>query len=153
MARLRRLAARSGSIPLLLITSFIVFSFIHIAPGSPEQVLLGGKNVDAETLQAIRDRYRLDDPFLVQYWHWLTNAVSGDFGESIASTTRLERHLRPHRADTPTRRLRHRPRSSSSASASASSRPSSGTAPVDTAVSGVTLVVAPRSRPTCRGSS
>jgi peptide/nickel transport system permease protein len=67
-----------------LVTSFIVFSFIYIAPGSPEAVLLGGKNVDAATLQAIRDRYRLDDPFLAQYWHWLTNAVSGDLGQSIA---------------------------------------------------------------------
>jgi peptide/nickel transport system permease protein len=72
-----------GAIPLLLVTSFIVFSFLHIAPGSPEKILLGGKNVDAETLQAIRDRYHLDDPFLVQYWHWLQNAVTGDLGESI----------------------------------------------------------------------
>ena len=72
-----------GAIPLLIATSFIVFSFLHIAPGSPEQVLLAGKNVDLETLQAIRDRYRLDDPFLVQYWTWLQNAVTGDLGESI----------------------------------------------------------------------
>lgn len=72
-----------GAIPLLIATSFIVFSFLHIAPGSPEQVLLAGKNVNLETLQAIRDRYRLDDPFLVQYWTWLQNAVTGDLGESI----------------------------------------------------------------------
>lgn len=77
---LRRLL---GAIPLLLITSFIVFSFVHIAPGSPEQVLVAGRNVDEETLQAIRDRYQLDDPFLVQYWNWLKNAVTGDLGESI----------------------------------------------------------------------
>ncbi|TMJ95369.1 MAG: ABC transporter permease [Actinobacteria bacterium] len=77
---LRRLA---GAIPLLLVTSFIVFSFLHLAPGSPEQILLGGKNVDPETLQAIRDRYRLDDPFFVQYWTWLRHAVSGNLGESI----------------------------------------------------------------------
>ena len=77
---LRRLL---GAIPLLIITSFIVFSFIHIAPGSPEQVLVAGRNVDQETLQGIRDRYQLDDPFLVQYWNWLMNAVTGDLGESI----------------------------------------------------------------------
>ena len=77
---LRRLA---GAIPLLLVTSFIVFSFVHLAPGSPERILLGGRRVDEATLQAIRDRYRLDDPFLVQYWHWLGNAVQGDLGESI----------------------------------------------------------------------
>jgi peptide/nickel transport system permease protein len=72
-----------GAIPLLLATSFIVFSFLHLAPGSPEQVLLAGKNVNEETRQAIRDQYRLDDPFLTQYWTWLTNALQGDLGESI----------------------------------------------------------------------
>lgn len=77
---LRRLA---GAVPLLLLTSFIVFSFIHLAPGSPEKILLAGKRVDPETLQAIRDHYGLDDPFLVQYWHWLVNVVQGDLGESI----------------------------------------------------------------------
>jgi peptide/nickel transport system permease protein len=77
---LRRLL---GAIPLLIITSFIVFSFVYIAPGSPEQVLLGGRNVDQETLQAIRDQYRLDDPFFVQYWNWLKNAATGDLGRSI----------------------------------------------------------------------
>ena len=82
MARyiLRRLA---GAVPLLVIASFIVFSFIHIAPGSPEHILLAGKRVDPETLQAIRDHYHLDDPFLVQYWHWLANAATGDLGDSI----------------------------------------------------------------------
>ena len=49
---LRRLV---GAIPLLLVTSFIVFSFVHIAPGSPERVLLAGRNVNEETLQAIRE--------------------------------------------------------------------------------------------------
>ena len=76
----RRLLA---AIPLLLATSFIVFSFLHLAPGSPEQVLLAGKNVNEATRQAIRDHYRLDDPFLTQYWTWLTNALQGDLGESI----------------------------------------------------------------------
>src|SRR5262245_63897740 len=56
---------------------------MHIAPGSPEQVLLAGKNVDEQTLQAIRDQYRLDDPFLTQYWTWLTNVLDGDLGQSI----------------------------------------------------------------------
>lgn len=77
---LRRLL---GAIPLLIVTSFIVFSFTYIAPGSPEQVLVAGRNVDEETLQAIRDQYHLDDPFLVQYANWLKNALTGDLGESI----------------------------------------------------------------------
>jgi peptide/nickel transport system permease protein len=73
------------AIPLLLITSFVIFLFIHITPGSPEQILLGGKNVSEQQLEAIREQYHLDDPFLVQYVTWLGNFLTGDFGDSIAT--------------------------------------------------------------------
>src|SRR5262245_42601940 len=73
------------AIPLLLITSFVIFSFIHITPGSPEQILLGGKNVSAQQLEAVREQYDLGDPFLVQYVNWLGNFVTGDLGDSIQS--------------------------------------------------------------------
>jgi peptide/nickel transport system permease protein len=89
---LRRLVA---AIPLLLITSFIVFAFIQIAPGSPEQIILGGHNVDAATLQSIRDRYHLDDPFLVQYWHWLQDVAHGDLGQSIVFRDSVSNVVRP----------------------------------------------------------
>jgi peptide/nickel transport system permease protein len=41
--------------------------------------------VDEATLAALRARYHLDDPFLVQYADWLANAVRGRFGESFAN--------------------------------------------------------------------
>lgn len=77
---LRRVAA---AIPLLLATSFIVFTFLHLAPGDPETTLLGGRNVDQATIQAIRSEYHLNDPFLAQYWFWLRGVTTGDFGQSI----------------------------------------------------------------------
>jgi len=77
---LRRVLA---AIPLLLVTSFIVFSFVHLSPGSPEQILVGGHNVDPQTLAAIRAHYHLNDPFLVQYWDWLKNVLHGDLGQSL----------------------------------------------------------------------
>jgi peptide/nickel transport system permease protein len=73
------------AIPLLLITSFVIFLFIHITPGSPEQILLGGKNVSQDQLEAIREQYSLDDPFIVQYFTWLGNFLTGDLGDSISS--------------------------------------------------------------------
>jgi peptide/nickel transport system permease protein len=73
------------AIPLLIVMSFLVFSFIHLAPGKPETLLTGGRPVDAQTLAALRARYHFDQPFLVQYWDWLTAAVRGDFGESFAA--------------------------------------------------------------------
>lgn len=73
-----------GSIVLLLASSFVVFSLIAIAPGSPLQVLLGGRKVDLATQLALEHRYHLDKPFLVQYGYWLWNVVHGNLGESIA---------------------------------------------------------------------
>jgi peptide/nickel transport system permease protein len=73
------------AIPLLVFMSFVVFSFVHLAPGRPETLLNGGRPVDAATLAALRARYHLDEPFLAQYGHWLAGAVHGDFGESFAS--------------------------------------------------------------------
>jgi peptide/nickel transport system permease protein len=72
------------AIPLLLSTSFIVFSFLQIAPGNPETILLGGRRVDAATIEAIRRQYHLNDSFFAQYWYWLRGVLHGDFGQSIA---------------------------------------------------------------------
>ena len=59
------------AIPLLLIISFGVFALVHIAPGDPVRSLLGARASDPATLAAIRERYHLDDPFLIQYFKWL----------------------------------------------------------------------------------
>jgi peptide/nickel transport system permease protein len=79
---LRRLAL---ALPLLLVITLLVFALIHLAPGTPEQALAGPRRVSEETLAAIRDRYNLDEPFLVQYVLWLKAAVTGDFGRSLQS--------------------------------------------------------------------
>ncbi|ADB54111.1 ABC transporter permease [Conexibacter woesei] len=68
---------------ICLAASFLVFLSLHLAPGSPENFLVRGNSVTAETLRAVRAQYSLDDPFIVQYWNWLTNAVQGDFGRSL----------------------------------------------------------------------
>jgi peptide/nickel transport system permease protein len=80
---LRRLVAL---VVLLLIISFGVFALLYVAPGSVEQVLLGTRPSNPETLQAIRDEYNLDDPFLTQYAKWLQGAVQFDFGRSIRTS-------------------------------------------------------------------
>lgn len=76
----RRLAAL---VVVLVITSFLVFAGLHLAPGSPETFLLQGKTVTPEAIAAIRAQYHLDDPFLSQYVQWATSLVQGDFGRSL----------------------------------------------------------------------
>ena len=77
---LQRLAI---AIPLLVIVSFGVFALVHLAPGDPARALLGSRPSDPATLAAIREKYHLNDPFLLQYWKWLWQVLQGDLGTSI----------------------------------------------------------------------
>jgi peptide/nickel transport system permease protein len=71
------------AVPLLLAISFGVFALVHLAPGDPVRALLGTRPSDPATLAALRERYHLDDPFIVQYGKWLWQVLQGDLGRSI----------------------------------------------------------------------
>lgn len=71
------------AVPLLLIISIGVFALVNLAPGDPARALVGSRQATPETLEAIRDRYHLDEPLIVQYGIWLKQVVSGDLGRSI----------------------------------------------------------------------
>lgn len=72
---------------LLVVLSFLIFSLMYIAPGDVVRNLLGTRAATPEAVAAVRNRYNLDDPFLVQYGKWLANAVRGDFGLSVETGT------------------------------------------------------------------
>ncbi|MGZ3392262.1 MAG: ABC transporter permease, partial [Isosphaeraceae bacterium] len=67
----------------LLVASFVIFAAIYLAPGNPIAALSGGRSIPPESLKVLEQRYHLDQPFLVQYWYWLTNALHGNLGISI----------------------------------------------------------------------
>jgi ABC-type dipeptide/oligopeptide/nickel transport system permease component len=50
-------------------------------PGDPVEVQLG-QNYSEERAQRIREAKGLNDPFIVQYFRYVKNAIKGDFGES-----------------------------------------------------------------------
>lgn len=70
------------TIPLLLVVSFLIYSLIVLVPGDPA-VALAGQNPSPDQIEAVRERLGLNDPFLVQYWHWLSDALRGDLGKSL----------------------------------------------------------------------
>jgi peptide/nickel transport system permease protein len=81
---LRRLA---GLVVVVVLVSFLVFSLLYVAPGSPEQLLLGNsKTIDPATIRAVREQYHLNGPFLERYLHWAADAVQLDFGTSIRTS-------------------------------------------------------------------
>jgi peptide/nickel transport system permease protein len=70
------------TIPTLILVSLIVFGLQKILPGDP-LLTIAGEERDPEVLAYLRERYRLDDPFYVQYLAWLGNVLTGDFGHSL----------------------------------------------------------------------
>jgi peptide/nickel transport system permease protein len=72
---------------VVVLVSFLVFSLLYIAPGSPEQLLLGNsKTIDPTTLRAVREQYHLNGSFVVRYVHWARDAARLDFGTSIRTS-------------------------------------------------------------------
>ncbi len=80
---LRWLLTRSASIfYTLLVVSVLVFGITQVLPADAAVTLLG-ENATAEALAAIRARLGLDDPYWLQYLHWIGRVVVGDFGTSM----------------------------------------------------------------------
>jgi peptide/nickel transport system permease protein len=76
---LRRLLLVAYSV---LVVSVLVFAITQVLPADAAVTLLG-ENATPEALAAVRDRLGLNDPVWLQYWHWLTAALTGDFGHSM----------------------------------------------------------------------
>jgi peptide/nickel transport system permease protein len=76
------------AIPVLLVASMIVFGLTFFT-GDPVEEKYAGRNppVPQQTIDNERERLRLDEPVVVQYWTWLKNlTLHGDFGPSISAT-------------------------------------------------------------------
>ncbi|GGR23373.1 MULTISPECIES: ABC transporter permease [Agromyces] len=78
------LARRTGGLLLvLLVTSFLVFGLLYLAPGSPLAFILGPRGGTPEQIAAVTAQYHLNDPFFVRYVAWLGDLLRGDLGYSI----------------------------------------------------------------------
>ncbi|EFM2060897.1 glutathione ABC transporter permease GsiC [Escherichia coli] len=73
-----------GLIPTLFIVSVLVFLFVHMLPGDPAR-LIAGPEADVQVIELVRQQLGLDQPLYLQFWHYITNAIQGDFGLSMVS--------------------------------------------------------------------
>ena len=91
------LARLLATIPVVIMTSIIIFALMRLLPGDPVTVLIGQAHVDvsAETIARLRKELGLDRSIPVQYLAWLQRALSGDFGRSIQSRQPVWEVVRP----------------------------------------------------------
>ncbi len=69
---------------VVFVISLIVFIATQALPSDPARVILGPEAPEA-TVQILREQLGLNDPILIQYWHWLSQLLQGNFGRSIDS--------------------------------------------------------------------
>jgi oligopeptide transport system permease protein len=72
------------AIPVLLGTTFLIYFMVFAMPGDPVVALFGEKTPPPQVLEAVRERYNLDQPFIVQYLLFLGGIFRGDFGVSFS---------------------------------------------------------------------
>jgi len=83
---LRRLAQ---AVIVLITVAFIAFLLFQYV-GDPVVFILG-QDATPEQVRALRADLGLDQPFVVQFWHFLANAAQGEFGMSLRQGARVSR--------------------------------------------------------------
>jgi peptide/nickel transport system permease protein len=75
---IRRLLQAAIVMVTVALISFMLFQYV----GDPVVFLLG-QDATPEQVAELRGALGLDKPFFVQFWHFLANAVQGEFGLSL----------------------------------------------------------------------
>jgi peptide/nickel transport system permease protein len=86
---IRRLLQAVGVMLTVALLAFILFQYV----GDPVMIMLGQEGTPAEREQLRRD-LGLNDPVIVQFYHFLVNAVQGDFGLSLRQGQKVSVLLR-----------------------------------------------------------
>src|SRR6476661_5220101 len=80
-------------IPTLFGVSLLTFALSRVVPGDPAR-LAAGAQATPEMYQQLREEFGLDQPLPLQYWHYLTGLLQGDWGRSILSRRPVIEDLR-----------------------------------------------------------
>ena len=72
------------TIPVLFGVIVITFILMYLVPGDPV-VSMVGERYDEETIHKLRKELHLDDSLPMQFVHYVSNVLRGDFGKSFVT--------------------------------------------------------------------
>ena len=72
------------TLPIALGVTLVSFTLVYLAPGDPLNAIAPA-DAPAEVIETLKATYGLDRPMPVRYALWLTRALHGDLGASIAT--------------------------------------------------------------------
>jgi peptide/nickel transport system permease protein len=75
----RRLLSVIGTIWAM---SVLIFAIVHILPGNVAYAILG-EFATPSAIATLEEKLGLNEPLPVQYWHWFSRMLQGDFGRSL----------------------------------------------------------------------
>lgn len=70
------------AIPMVLILLTLIFLLLRAAPGDPVTATVGGR-LPPEEVAERREALGLDDPLYVQYFRYMGDALTGNFGDPV----------------------------------------------------------------------
>ncbi|MFI1396035.1 ABC transporter permease [Streptomyces sp. NPDC020681] len=80
----RYLTQRLSEVLLVFLgVTLLVYAMVYALPGDPIVALAGERPLPPSVAAALREQHHLDDPFLVQYGHYLASLVQGDLGTDL----------------------------------------------------------------------
>ncbi len=83
---LRRLLQAVVVMVAVAFIAFMLFQYV----GDPVVFLLG-QDATPEQVRELRQALGLDQPFFIQFWHFLVNAAQGEFGLSLRQAAKVSR--------------------------------------------------------------
>ena len=66
--------------------AFATFLIIHLVPGDPVRQALGAQ-ASPQQIEEVRDQLGLNDPLSTQFWDYLSNSATGQFGDSFVQSS------------------------------------------------------------------
>ncbi|WAA11783.1 oligopeptide ABC transporter permease [Fervidibacillus halotolerans] len=88
-------------IPQLLLLSIIIFLLAKAMPGDAlTGQMVANPNLDPETMEELREKLGLNDPWHEQYIRWIGNLLQGDFGISYVHNVKISDLLGNRMANT-----------------------------------------------------
>ena len=75
----KRLLTALGIVLFVILLNYVI---IHLAPGDPARIMAGFDNPSQEQIDAMTQKYGLDQPLYVQFWKYISALFQGDMGIS-----------------------------------------------------------------------
>jgi len=71
-------------IPVFFGTTFLIYFMVFAVPGDPVLALFGDRTPNAAVIEQLHIRYHLDQPFIIQYFYYISGILQGDLGMSFS---------------------------------------------------------------------